>query len=166
MDSEDKLENSVRFRVLVRAQPAVAAARLRVTRYFKKLKEQRRKELYGEEESDSDSVSSYTSQYSSVSNDFRAFQSRVLRGEFDCEDDVWWHSARCAGTDDCGVCYEEDSDKDEQSHEGDGTEHFQPESVVVQLRCSHEFHLECIAMWLSKTRTCPMCRRAVPYVPS
>ena len=31
--------------------------------------------------------------------------------------------------------------------------------LVVELpHCSHRFDLECVAVWLSKSRTCPLCR--------
>ncbi|XP_068082728.1 E3 ubiquitin-protein ligase RNF181 [Anabrus simplex] len=30
------------------------------------------------------------------------------------------------------------------------------------LPCEHEFHAECILMWLEKTNTCPLCRHELP----
>ena len=31
--------------------------------------------------------------------------------------------------------------------------------LVVELpHCNHRFDLECVAVWLSKSRTCPLCR--------
>ncbi|CDF36689.1 unnamed protein product [Chondrus crispus] len=31
-------------------------------------------------------------------------------------------------------------------------------AVLVQLKCSHAYHKECIHKWLSRKRSCPTCR--------
>ncbi len=35
------------------------------------------------------------------------------------------------------------------------------EARASALRCGHTFHAECIARWLERARTCPMCRADV-----
>lgn len=44
---------------------------------------------------------------------------------------------------DCAICYEAVRDG-------------------RRLACNHTFHVGCIDAWLTKSRTCPMCRAAVP----
>ena len=38
----------------------------------------------------------------------------------------------------------------------------QSQCLVVSLECKHTFHASCIAKWLLRSRTCPLCRQAAP----
>lgn len=48
-------------------------------------------------------------------------------------------------TDNCSICFD----------------NFETESDVAKLKCNHEFHPDCIKIWLQKSGTCPMCRSGV-----
>ncbi|KAH7287668.1 hypothetical protein KP509_32G068600 [Ceratopteris richardii] len=48
---------------------------------------------------------------------------------------------------DCSICLESIHNQDN------------PSSTATQLPCRHLFHRDCIAVWLSVSNTCPMCRR-------
>jgi hypothetical protein len=43
----------------------------------------------------------------------------------------------------CSICYQDDN------------------TIVRRLKCGHEFHLECIDHWLSKKKSCPICRKSL-----
>lgn len=34
-------------------------------------------------------------------------------------------------------------------------------SIVSRLPCTHEFHVNCVGEWFTRTRSCPMCRRGL-----
>lgn len=54
--------------------------------------------------------------------------------------------ARDCGATQCSICLGE----------------LQPRECVVQLPCSHSFHPECVATWLTKCRdSCPLCSAPV-----
>jgi len=55
---------------------------------------------------------------------------------------------RCGAITGCAICLENFEDGEE----------------VTVMPCSrgHEFHPDCITMWLGKSNTCPLCRHALP----
>jgi len=60
-------------------------------------------------------------------------------------------SSACVGAQDegCSICFDEFEET-----EGD-------HSDLARLPCSHVFHYHCIAQWLERSRTCPLCRLEV-----
>lgn len=40
----------------------------------------------------------------------------------------------------CSICYDDE------------------DNIIRKLKCGHEFHLDCIDIWLSSKRSCPICR--------
>ena len=47
----------------------------------------------------------------------------------------------------CSICLDE-------FHDGE---------MLNVLLCSHEFHENCLEVWFSKSRSCPMCRQLIDY---
>lgn len=34
-------------------------------------------------------------------------------------------------------------------------------SLVIQLKCLHVFHFDCVEMWIRKAKACPLCRELI-----
>lgn len=34
---------------------------------------------------------------------------------------------------------------------------------IIELKCEHDFHEQCIGNWVKYKQNCPICRKAIPY---
>ncbi|CAO2147643.1 unnamed protein product [Urochloa humidicola] len=59
-----------------------------------------------------------------------------------------FHTTNTGGMDECAICFEDFEDGEEVS--------------VMPCSHGHEFHDKCIAKWLGRSNTCPLCRHQLP----
>ena len=81
--------------------------------------------------------------YSNVCNIDRSYtQPLIIEPETDRLDNLIPSNSPKADKETCSICIEPMIDGDE----------------LLQLRCDHLFHKQCIVSWLQKSLNCPMCR--------
>ena len=61
----------------------------------------------------------------------------------------------------CSVCQDQDQDQDQDQKydtNQDQEQKYDTNQEIKTLICNHMFHDKCIRKWLSKNKTCPVCR--------
>ena len=67
----------------------------------------------------------------------------LLQDAIDALSTFVWHEDDTTSSRDCTICMRE----------------FEVGDVLMRLPCVHNFHRDCIASWLARQGTCPLCRR-------